>query len=83
MQETRIAKLLVQLKSRLAPYMAGEIEAFREVQGINAQHLAGASFGTVMLHTVGKVYQTEADIFQSNPLLGGLGRLKRTGDSIK
>lgn len=32
MQETRIAKLLVTLKSRLSPYMAGEEDAFREVQ---------------------------------------------------
>lgn len=32
LQETRIAKLLVSLKSRLGPYMAGEAEAFREVQ---------------------------------------------------
>jgi hypothetical protein len=31
-QETRIAKLLVSLKTRLAPYMAGEEEAFTEVQ---------------------------------------------------
>jgi hypothetical protein len=31
-QETRIAKLLVALKGRLAPFMAGEAEAFREVQ---------------------------------------------------
>jgi len=31
-QETRIAKLLVSLKGRLAPYMAGEEDAFREVQ---------------------------------------------------
>eukprot|EP00878_Enallax_costatus_P008642 GHUV01009036.1.p1 GENE.GHUV01009036.1~~GHUV01009036.1.p1 ORF type:complete len:359 (+),score=119.55 GHUV01009036.1:44-1078(+) len=83
MQETRIGKLLVQLKSRLAPYIAGEAEAFREVQGINTQHLAGASFGSVMLLTVGKVYQTEAEIFQSNPLMGGLGRMRRAGDSIK
>lgn len=63
--------------------MAGEATAFCEVQGINAQHLASASFGSVMLLTVGKVYQTEAEIFQSNPLLGGLGRMRRAGDSIK
>ncbi len=32
LQETRIAKLLVSLKGRLSPYMAGEEDAFREVQ---------------------------------------------------
>jgi hypothetical protein len=49
LQETRITKLLVQLKSRLQPFCAGEAEAFREVQCINAQQLAAASFGSVML----------------------------------
>jgi hypothetical protein len=53
------------------------------VQGINAQQLAAASFGSVMLQTVGRVYQTEADIYQGNPLLGGLGKLRRAGHSIK
>jgi hypothetical protein len=32
---------------------------------------------------VGRVYQTEAEIFQSNPLFGGFSKLKRAGDSIK
>jgi hypothetical protein len=49
LQDTRIAKLLVQLKARLGPFCAGEAEAFREVQSINAQQLAAASFGSVML----------------------------------
>jgi hypothetical protein len=53
LQETRIAKLLVQLKTRLAPFIAGEAEAFREVQAINAQQLAAASFGSVMLQVGG------------------------------
>ncbi|WIA12849.1 hypothetical protein OEZ85_006475 [Tetradesmus obliquus] len=83
MQETRIAKLLVKLKARLEPFVAGEAEAFREVQAINAEQLAAASFGSVMLQAVGRVYQTEAEIFQSNPLFGGFSKLKRAGDSIK
>lgn len=53
------------------------------LQGINAQQLAAASFGSVMLQTVGRVYQTEADIYQGNPLLGGLGKLRRAGNSIR
>lgn len=52
-------------------------------QGINAEQLAAASFGSVMLQTVGRVYQQEADIYQGNPLLGGLGKLKRAGHSIR
>jgi hypothetical protein len=56
LQETRIAKLLVQLKSRLQPFCVGEAEAFREVQCINAEQLAAASFGSVMLQ-VGRLLQ--------------------------
>jgi hypothetical protein len=52
-------------------------------QGINSQQLAAASFGSVMLQTVGRVYQTEADIFQGNTLMGGLVKLRRAGHSIK
>eukprot|EP00879_Flechtneria_rotunda_P003204 GHRR01003427.1.p2 GENE.GHRR01003427.1~~GHRR01003427.1.p2 ORF type:complete len:176 (+),score=88.81 GHRR01003427.1:1064-1591(+) len=83
MQETRIARLLVKLKQRLAPYLAGEVEAFQEVQAVNAEQLAAASFGTVMLQAVGRVYQTEAEISQSNPLVGGFNKLRRAGDNIK
>jgi hypothetical protein len=53
------------------------------VQGINSEQLAAASFGSVMLQTVGRVYQTEADIYQGNALLGGLGKLRRAGHSIR
>jgi hypothetical protein len=52
-------------------------------QSINAQQLAAASFGSVMLQTVGRVYQTEAEIYQGSPLMGGLGKLRRAGTSIK
>lgn len=83
LQETRIAKLLVALKGRLSNYLIGETEAFAEVQGINAGQLAAASFGGVMLQTVGRVYVTEAEIHGGNPLLGGLNKLRRAGDSIK
>jgi hypothetical protein len=40
-QETRIAKLLVSLRTRLGPFMAGEVEAFREVQVGRGGHVAG------------------------------------------
>lgn len=63
------------LTSSLVPHLV--------LQGINSQQLAAASFGSVMLQTVGRVYQTEADIYQGNPLLGGLGKLRRAGHSIK
>jgi DnaJ domain/X-domain of DnaJ-containing len=84
LQEARIGKLLVSLKARLAPFLAGEAEAFREVHTVNAAQLAAASFGSVMLVAVGRVYMGEAGIFSAgNPLLGGLGKLRRAGDSIK
>jgi hypothetical protein len=61
----RISKLVFSLGKRLAPWEAGEREAFREVATINAQQLAAASFGEVMLQTIGRVYQVG----------GGCGRL--------
>jgi hypothetical protein len=36
-----------------------------------------------MLQTVGRVYQTEADIYSGSPLSGGLSKLRRAGHSIK
>lgn len=57
--------------------------AVAHTQSINAEQLAAASFGSVMLQTIGRVYQTEADIYQGNALLGGLGKLRRAGNSIR
>jgi hypothetical protein len=67
LQETRIAKLLVQLKSRLQPFCAGEAEAFREVQCINAEQLAAASFGSVMLQ-VGRLLRLKGYITRCRTL---------------
>ncbi|KAI8474506.1 MAG: DnaJ-like protein [Monoraphidium minutum] len=85
MQEVRIAKLVVSLTARLAPHVAGEQEAFAEVQAINAQQLAAASFGEVMLHAIGGVYANEAATFLGggNPFAVAAARLRRTGQSIR
>jgi len=82
-QEARIAKLLVKLKHRLTPFEIGEQEAFREVQTINAEQLATASFGEVMLHTVGRVYESEANIHAGNIFEVGITKLRRTGTNLK
>jgi hypothetical protein len=73
----------VKLKQRLTPYEIGEHEAFREVQTINAEQLATASFGEVMLHTVGRVYESEASIHGGNIFEVGLTKLRRTGTNLK
>ncbi|KAF8067261.1 ATJ10 [Scenedesmus sp. PABB004] len=83
LQEARVGKLVVGLKARLAPFVGGEEEAFGQVQAVNAEQLAAASFGGVMLATIARVYSTEAEVFGANPLLGGLTKLRRAGDSIK
>ncbi len=79
----RISKLLVELKKRLAPYLAGEEDGFREVQACNAETLAAASFGEVMLHTIGRVYESEAEIARSNIISAGLEKFKRFNTNMK
>ena len=81
--QARIAKLLVKLKHRLTPFEIGEQEAFRDVQTINAEQLATASFGEVMLHTVGRVYASEANIHAGNIFEVGITKIRRTGTNLK
>lgn len=66
-QETRIAKLLVSLKKRLGPFMAGEVEGFREVQvGVcvptagGRQHMfgCGIKLGEVVEDSSGRAQQS-------------------------
>lgn len=83
MQDARIGKLVVSLQSRLAPFVQGEKEAFREVQSINAEQLAAASFGEVMLQTIGRVYESEAGIALGNVFEVGFHKLRRTGQNIR
>lgn len=79
---SRLAALLV---ARLKPYVDGEAEAFTEVQTINAQQLAAASFGEVLLQAIGRVYANEAAsvLGGGNPFAVGVHRLKRAGANIK
>jgi curved DNA-binding protein CbpA len=82
-QKQRVAKLAVELKQRLEPHVKGERDAFLEVQRCNAEALAAASFGGVMLDAIGRVYSREAKLAAaSNPLERGLVRLKRTGATV-
>jgi hypothetical protein len=82
-QVARVNKLAEGLRQRLEPHVKGEREAFVAVQRCNAETLAAASFGGVMLDAIGRVYAREAKLALSdNPLQRGLVRLKRTGASV-
>ncbi len=48
-----------------------------------AAELASASFGEVMLHTVGSVYEAQAQIFLGGLINGSIAALKARGHSLK
>lgn len=48
-----------------------------------AAELAAASFGEVMLHTVGRVYQAQADIFLGGLFEGSLAAIRAKGHSLR
>ena len=48
-----------------------------------AAELASASFGEVMLHTVGSVYEAQSQIFLGGLINGSIAALKARGHSLK
>jgi len=44
-----------------------------------AERLIEASFGEVLLHTIGRCYQTQAEIYLGNFATAGLAHLKQRG----
>jgi len=82
-QVARVAKLAASLRRKLEPHVQGEREAFAAVERCNAEALAAASFGGVMLDAIGCVYGREGRLAASgNVFERGLVRLKRTGASV-
>ncbi len=56
LQARREGRIAVKLAEMLAPYVAGDIEAFRAASKRLAADLAKASFGSTMLHSIGFMY---------------------------
>ncbi|KAK3270308.1 hypothetical protein CYMTET_21288 [Cymbomonas tetramitiformis] len=61
LQERRECRLAIKLSALLTCYTEGDVEGFDVLMQKQAAVLANASFGSVMLHTVGYIYENAAD----------------------
>ncbi|KAG2492691.1 hypothetical protein HYH03_009105 [Edaphochlamys debaryana] len=82
-QGARVQKLCVNLKATLRRYTAGDEEGFTLSMREEAARLVKASFGETMLHTIGKVYDMQADI-SSGGFFGGMAaKLRAQGETMR
>ena len=76
LQERRVGRLAVKLAAMLQGYVdakdAGAMKTFESQMKAMAEHLVTASYGDIMLHTIGFVYEKQALEFQTDPV-GGMG----------
>ena len=76
LQERRVGRLAVKLAAMLQGYVDAKDEnsmkTFESQMKAMADHLVTASYGDIMLHTIGFVYEKQALEFQTDPV-GGMG----------
>ena len=76
LQERRVGRLAVKLAAMLQGYVdakdAVAMKTFESQMKAMAEHLVTASYGDIMLHTIGFVYEKQALEFQTDPV-GGMG----------
>lgn len=77
LQERRIGRLAVKLAAMLQGYVdaAGDEAKVKSFEGhirAMADHLVAASYGDIMLHTIGFVYEKQSLEYQTDPV-GGMG----------
>ncbi|EFJ53165.1 molecular chaperone [Volvox carteri f. nagariensis] len=81
-QGIRVQKLCVNLKAMLKRYEEGE-EAFVAAMREEAARLVRASFGETMLRTIGKVYDTQADINAGGFFSGMAAKFRSHGENMR
>ncbi|GIM01777.1 hypothetical protein Vretimale_6563 [Volvox reticuliferus] len=81
-QGIRVQQLCVNLKAILKRYEMGE-EAFVAAMREDAAKLVKASFGETMLHTIGKVYDMQADIAAGGFFGGMAAKFRQQGESVR
>ncbi|GLC44692.1 hypothetical protein PLESTB_000973900 [Pleodorina starrii] len=81
-QGVRVQKLCVNLKAILKRYEEGE-EAFAAAMREDAARLVKASFGETMLHTIGKVYDMQADIHAGGFFFGMAAKFRAQGENMR
>jgi len=77
LQERRVGRLAVKLAAILQGYVDADadeakIKSFEGHVGAMADHLVAASYGDIMLHTIGFVYEKQSLEYQTDPV-GGMG----------
>lgn len=82
-QAVRVARLSVNLKALLVRYTQGDEAGFKLAMEAEAERLVKASFGETMLHTIGKVYEAQADIQAGGFLDGTLARWRANHENMK
>lgn len=79
-RERRLATLLSALLRR---WVEGDEEGFRSSMGIEAGSLAKASYGELLLATIGGVYRQQAEIAVGGFFEGSVAALRARGHAIK
>ncbi|KAG2485127.1 hypothetical protein HYH03_016114 [Edaphochlamys debaryana] len=82
-QALRVARLSAELKARLKRFVEGDEAGFEAAMREEAARLAKASFGETLLHTIGKVYDMQADIIAGGLLGGMAAKLREKGHNVK
>eukprot|EP00891_Asterochloris_glomerata_P009342 jgi/Astpho2/9342/Aster-07279 len=83
LQHIREQKLVINLASYLKRWSQGDQQGFREMMRGEAQELVKASFGPTLLCTIGKVYESQAQVVLSDFFTGGIARMRQTGHTLQ
>lgn len=70
LQERRQGRLAVKLAAMLEGYAAGGEEEFKTTMTAMAAQLVRVSYGELMLHLIGFVYEKQATEFMTDPVAG-------------
>lgn len=82
-QQARVERLAVDLNAMLKRYVAGDPGGFTIAVSGEAERLAAASFGETMLHTIGRIYETQADIYLGGFFDGAMAKMRQSKDSLR
>ncbi|KAK9815321.1 hypothetical protein WJX72_001695 [[Myrmecia] bisecta] len=83
LQIAREERLAVLLNALLRRWVEGDQEGFKESMQAEAAGLVMASYGSVLVKTIGRVYESQAEIFLGGLVDGTLAAMRSKGQSVK